>query len=143
MNGRHSVSGDLVACEDIDDFLLPAIAGGRRAVVFVSRITDTRNVASLLSSAGLSYRIVVMCMDDERSRERYRLLSDATGWRYLPQIFIDGSFVGGDLEFGEHPAVVKGLLHGPRTAVIRRRYPPLAQTIDRHRARARRSKGGQ
>lgn len=126
---RTGVFGDAVDCADIRDFALPPIAGKRRVVVFTSSVTDLRGVTSALDAARLAHRIVVMRMGEARTRGRFELLREATGWPYLPQIFLDGSFLGGEKELYGHPLILETLPAELRQGIN-------SQLVDSRRARA-------
>ncbi|MGD2074756.1 MAG: DUF3429 family protein [Gammaproteobacteria bacterium] len=74
-------------------------------VVIVSPLTDARPVTGWLRRHGVDFREVELGMASPLSRDEFHRLQSATGWRGLPQIFIDGSFVGGIQEFFAHPRV--------------------------------------
>ncbi len=69
-----------------------------RIVIFRSGVTDTRALVRCLEQAGLDYREVSMPMGSAENRERFHTLAQDTGWKTLPQIFVDGSFIGGSDE---------------------------------------------
>jgi glutaredoxin-related protein len=76
-----------------------------RVVLCVSPLTDARPVTRWLRRQGLDYQLVELSMSSALSRDEFRQLQAATGWPSLPQIFIDGVFVGGIEEFFAHPVV--------------------------------------
>jgi glutaredoxin-related protein len=75
-------------------------------VLFVSPLTDARPVTGWLERHGVEFQRVELGMASALSRDEFRRLQAATGWRSLPQIFIEGRFVGGIEEFFDHPEVV-------------------------------------
>lgn len=93
-----------VRCHDADapGDLAESIASAR-VVVFRSGLTDTRMLLHWLEREGVEHRVVTMGMDSGIQRDRFQRLRDWTGWPYLPQVFIDGTFVGGADEFFAHP----------------------------------------
>jgi len=84
--------------EDHDQSLAQQITSSR-VVVFCSNLTDIRPITTRLVQAGVSYRVVVMGMGSVSMRERFHRLQQLTGWTKLPQVFVDGRFVGGYEEF--------------------------------------------
>lgn len=69
-----------------------------RAVVFCSELTDTRQLERLLRDAGITYGVQRMGMGLEAMRRRFGELRAYTRWPTLPQVFLDGRFVGGEPE---------------------------------------------
>jgi glutaredoxin len=74
-----------------------------RVVVYQSPVTDVRELVGLLGRRGVAYRTVVLSMGSHRDRERFHALQAFTGWETLPQVFVDGQFVGGEAELRRHP----------------------------------------
>lgn len=74
-----------------------------RVVVFRSNLTDTRNLVHWLHREGIEHREVTMGMGSGIERDRFHRLREWTGWPYLPQVFVDGRFVGGADEFLAEP----------------------------------------
>ena len=72
-------------------------------VVYQSPVTDVRELVGLLRRRGIAYRTVVLSMGSHRDRERFHALQAFTGWETLPQVFVDGQFVGGEAELRRHP----------------------------------------
>jgi glutaredoxin-related protein len=64
-------------------------------VVFASNLTDLRQLESYLARRGGRYRVVRMGMAAADMRERFHALERYTDWHELPQVFVDGRFVGG------------------------------------------------
>jgi glutaredoxin-related protein len=78
-------------------------------VLFVSRITDVRELLARLDEAGMEYRIVTMAMGDAASRDRFHVLEEWTGHKTLPQVFLDGRFIGGPTELLAHSRLAGGV----------------------------------
>lgn len=74
-----------------------------RVVIFRSNLTDTRMLLRWLQREGIGFREVTMGMGSGTERDRFHRLQRWTGWPYLPQVFVDGRFVGGIDEFLEQP----------------------------------------
>jgi len=86
-------------------WLREALAGAR-VVIFRSRLTDVRPLHNWLAGhPGLPVREVLMEMGSGEQRDRFQALKAHTGWGTLPQVFVDGQFVGGQVEFFGHPVV--------------------------------------
>jgi glutaredoxin-related protein len=66
-----------------------------RVVIFRSNLTDTRSLITHLDRAGIAYREITMGMGSGVERDRFHRLRDWTEWPLLPQVFVDGAFVGG------------------------------------------------
>jgi len=88
---------------------------GERVVLFVSPLTDARPVTGWLQRHGVAFEQVQLSMASALTRDEFHQLQTATGWRGLPQIFIDGTFIGGIEEFFAHPLVTA--LSGAETPV--------------------------
>ncbi|MDZ7829865.1 MAG: glutaredoxin [Halofilum sp. (in: g-proteobacteria)] len=84
---------------------LAEIIDSARVVVFRSNLTDTRMLIHWLQREGMDHREVTMGMGSGVERDRFHRLRDWTGWPYLPQVFVDGRFVGGADEFLADPPV--------------------------------------
>lgn len=82
---------------------LEETARSERVVLFVSNLTDARPVIARLTALGVPYQTELMGMADPAMRERFQALQAWTGWTTLPQIFINGDFVGGIEEALAHP----------------------------------------
>jgi glutaredoxin len=78
-------------------------AGSAPVVVFASGITDVRELVSRLDELEIEHRIVTLTMSDSASRDRFHVLEEWTGHRTLPQVFLDGRFIGGPTELLAHP----------------------------------------
>ena len=74
---------------------LQELANAARVVLFVSNLTDARPVIHRLEALGVPYATHVMGMADPAMRARFQALEEWTEWAALPQIFVDGRFVGG------------------------------------------------
>lgn len=83
----------------VDDPDAPAdiarLAACARVVIFRSGLTDTRRLVQCLEGAGIDFREITMGMGSANERDRFHRLRDWTGWALLPQVFVDGAFVGG------------------------------------------------
>ncbi|RLK51224.1 uncharacterized protein DUF3429 [Alkalispirillum mobile] len=64
-------------------------------VVFCSGLTETELLREAAQARGHAYREVRMGMGDAAMRERFHTLQAMTGRETLPQVFVDGQFVGG------------------------------------------------
>lgn len=78
-------------------------ANSAPVVLFASRITDVRALVARLGSMGIGHRVVSMAMGDATTRERFHVLEEWTGCGTLPQVFLDGRFIGGPGELLAHP----------------------------------------
>ncbi len=76
--------------------------GEAPVVLFRSRLTDVRRLTAWLQEHGVDYDEIMMDMGSSGERERYHRLERLTGWPSLPQVFIQGEFVGGEAEFFAH-----------------------------------------
>ena len=77
-----------------------------RVVIFTSPLTDVRGMTERLATLGILHQVICMSMGDRSARSRFKVLQRYTDWPYLPQVFIDGRFVGGYDEFYAHPLIV-------------------------------------
>ena len=66
-----------------------------QVVIFHSPLTDLGGLDHELNRRGKRWNAVEMAMGDPRNRDRYDALRHFTGQTTLPQVFIDGRFVGG------------------------------------------------
>jgi len=78
-----------------------------RVVVYQSPVTDVREILGLLGRCGASHRTVVLAMGSHRDRDRFHALQAFTGWETLPQVFVDGQFIGGEAELRRHPVTLR------------------------------------
>jgi glutaredoxin len=83
-------------------------AGSAPVVIFGSRITDVRQLVARLDEFDIEHRVVTLSMADTKSRDRFHVLEEWTGHRTLPQVFIDGRFIGGPTELLAHPRLAGG-----------------------------------
>ncbi|NGX15075.1 DUF3429 family protein [Wenzhouxiangella sp. XN24] len=84
-------------------------ANSAPVVVFASRLTDVHEVVARLDELGIDYRIVTLAMGDRAARDRFHVLEEWTGHRTLPQVFLDGRFIGGPSELLAHPRLSGGV----------------------------------
>ncbi len=78
-----------------DDSDVRSLANSADVVVFHSPVTDLGGLDELLERSGREWRAIEMGMGSSESREQFARLKDLTGSRTLPQVFVDGRFVGG------------------------------------------------
>ena len=78
-------------------------------VLFASQLTDVRELVRRLDELELGYRVVTMSMADSAARDRFHVLEEWTGHRTLPQVFVDGRFIGGPTELLAHPRLAGGV----------------------------------
>jgi glutaredoxin len=78
-------------------------ANSASVVIFASRITDVRQLVARLDEHDVEHRVVTLSMGDTQSRDRFHVLEEWTGHRTLPQVFLDGHFIGGPSELLAHP----------------------------------------
>lgn len=74
---------------------LTQLARSARVVVFHSPVTDLAGLDERLDRTGLQWRAVELGMGDADNRARFQALKSLTGCGTLPQVFMDGRFVGG------------------------------------------------
>ena len=79
------------------------LATSARVVIFRSNLTDTRSLQVWLDARGIDYREITMGMGSGIERDRFHRLREWTGWPLLPQVFLDGAFVGGADELQARP----------------------------------------
>jgi len=84
---------------------------GAHIVIFSSRLTDIRSLITQLEHNNLDYKEVRMGMGNEESRNYFNALRHLTDWPYLPQIFVNGKFVGGIDELLNHPLLEEKINH--------------------------------
>ncbi|WP_421621796.1 DUF3429 family protein [Alkalilimnicola ehrlichii] len=95
-------------------------------VVFCSELTETGMLKTAAQARGQPYREVRMGMGDAAMRERFHALQAMTGHKTLPQVFVDGRFVGGLQDYLDPPqAGAAGLGPEARTWVQRLSYAGL------------------
>lgn len=66
-----------------------------KVVIFHSPLTDLGGLDHELNRRGERWHAVELAMGDKRNRERYEALKHYSGQTTLPQVFVDGRFVGG------------------------------------------------
>lgn len=93
---RYSMSGT----DHLD--ALRRDANSAPVVLFASRITDVRELESSLDELDIGHRTVTLAMGDAAARERFHVLEEWTGCKTLPQVFLDGRFIGGPTELLAH-----------------------------------------
>jgi glutaredoxin len=64
-------------------------------VLVVSPLTDDRFLRPLLADQRLSVERVEFTMASQQDRMEFDHLKQLTGWRMLPQVFVEGQFLGG------------------------------------------------
>lgn len=64
-------------------------------VIFHSSVTDLADLDEQLEQSGRSWRAIELGMGSADNRDFFAALKARTGLKTLPQIFIDGRFVGG------------------------------------------------
>lgn len=84
-------------------------ASSAPVVLFASRITDVRELVVRLDDLEMEYRLVTLSMGDQAARDRFHVLEEWTGHHTLPQVFLDGRFIGGPTELLSHPRVAGGV----------------------------------
>lgn len=91
MTAEFTVMGDAMSSgADIQ-----ALAKSADVVVFHSPVTDLAGLDELLEASGREWRAIEMGMGSADSREQFARLKALTGSPTLPQVFINGRFVGG------------------------------------------------
>ncbi|WP_222519230.1 DUF3429 family protein [Spiribacter salinus] len=78
-----------------DDSELRKLAGSADVVVFHSPVTDLGGLDERLEQSGRHWKAIEMGMGSSESREQFARLKAMTGRSTLPQIFVNGRFVGG------------------------------------------------
>lgn len=71
------------------------LAKSAEVVVFHSPVTDLAGLDELLEGSGREWRAIEMGMGSAESRDQFARLKSLTGSATLPQVFINGRFVGG------------------------------------------------
>ena len=90
---------NFIAFEEHFDVPLSQIIKMDKIVIFSSAVTDIRQITDMLNRLKLPYKVVIMSMGKMRNRDGFQQLQTLTDWDYLPQIFINGKFIGGISEF--------------------------------------------
>ena len=93
--------------------------GAHRIVLVVSPITDVGLITRWLAQQGQEYCRLELSMGSPTSRAQFEQLRHATRWTCLPQIFIDGEFIGGTEQFfhvvgSSAPTALTGTVHTTR-----------------------------
>ncbi|MEA5445999.1 DUF3429 family protein [Gammaproteobacteria bacterium AB-CW1] len=70
-------------------------ARSARVVAFCSNLTETGLLQRAAEQRGEPYREIRMGMADAAMRERFQYLKTLTGQTTLPQVFVEGQFIGG------------------------------------------------
>lgn len=78
-----------------DNAELERLARQAPVVVFHSPVTDLGGMDESLSKAGVEWARVELGMGNAANRELFHSLQAMTGRQTLPQLFVDGAFVGG------------------------------------------------
>lgn len=97
--------------EDIDTLVKSA-----KVVVFRSPLSDLGGLDRLLRRRGIQWRDVELGMGERENRARFELLRQYTGHATLPQVFVDGRFVGG-IEAARDELADEAELAGPSAAL--------------------------
>lgn len=84
-------------------------ASSAPVVLFASGLTDVRELLQRLEELEIEYRLVTLTMGDPESRQRFHVLEEWTGHRTLPQVFLDGRFIGGPTELLAHSRLGGGV----------------------------------
>lgn len=79
-----------MAEEDIEE-----LARSAKVVIFRSPLSDLGGLDRLLDIRGIKWRSIELGMGDRENRARFEVLRQFTGHATLPQVFVDGRFVGG------------------------------------------------
>ncbi len=95
-----------IAFESLVDKSLDDIAKSDEVVIFASALTDIRMVVKCLLYLRIPFKVVEMGMSSIKDRIGFKRLCSMTSWRLMPQIFINGQFIGGIDEFFEHPEII-------------------------------------
>ena len=94
MNEKH-----MIAFEEHFDVPISKLVRMEKIMVFSSAVTDIRLITDVLTTLNLPYKVVIMSMGKLRNRDGFKQLQELTDWDFLPQIFIEGKFIGGISEF--------------------------------------------
>jgi len=95
-----------IAYEKMAGSLISDIATSEMVVIFTSNLTDIRMIERHLINHDLPFKVIEMGMGNIHNRNGFRELCETTGWKMLPQIYVNGEFIGGTDEFFRHPEVV-------------------------------------
>ena len=88
------------------------LANSAEVVVFRSPLTDLGDLDHLLDRLGIKWRTVDLAMGERENRASFEVLRSHTGHPTLPQVFVDGHFVGG-LEAARSRLEDEAALAGP------------------------------
>lgn len=78
-----------------DDSELRKLAGSADVVVFHSPVTDLAGLDERLEQSGRHWKAIEMGMGSSDSRDQFARLKAMTGRTTLPQVFVNGRFIGG------------------------------------------------
>ena len=92
MEGEFTRQGSLAMTDEAE---LRKLAESAEVVVFHSPVTDLGGLDELLEQSGRQWRAIEMGMGSAENREQFHRLKTMTGCATLPQVFINGRFVGG------------------------------------------------
>ena len=107
-------SKNIFAYEDLFGWSLSDISRSEKVVIFTSSITDLRMILKYLVDRDMPFRQIEMDMGIAHNREGFRDLCRMTDFELLPQIFINGHFIGGFVEFYEHAAIMDHIVNGKK-----------------------------
>ncbi len=74
---------------------LQSMIQSAHVVVFRSSVTDLAGLRQVLDGRGGDWRDIELGMGSAENRDRFQHLRAMTGHATLPQVFVDGQFVGG------------------------------------------------
>jgi glutaredoxin-related protein len=74
-------------------------------VIFSSEFTDLRPILRRLDERQIAHREIIVDAAPTAPLDRYGDLRALTGWQTLPQVFVEGAFVGGYEEILRHPLI--------------------------------------
>lgn len=95
-----------IAYEKLIGRSLDDIAKSEEVVIFVSALTDVRMIVKCLLYLRIPFKVVEMGMSSIKDRVGFKRLRTMTNWGLMPQIFINGQFIGGIDEFFDHPEII-------------------------------------
>jgi len=101
MLAKSTIAYDKLIGRSLDD-----IAKSEEVVIFVSALTDVRMIVKCLLYLRIPYKVVEMGMSSIKDRVGFKRLRTMTNWGLMPQIFINGQFIGGVDEFFDHPEII-------------------------------------
>jgi glutaredoxin-related protein len=100
------LANNTIAYEKLIGRSLDDIAKSEEVVIFVSALTDVRMIVKCLLYLRIPFKVVEMGMSSIKDRVGFKRLCTETSWGLMPQIFINGQFIGGIDEFFEHPEII-------------------------------------